>query len=53
VVEAFRSLVNSVPGHFGPLKNRSDQGPKWMYLQTTDWPNALDKISSRIIVNSY
>jgi len=31
VVKALRFLVNSVPGHFGPLrKDRSDQGPKWM-----------------------
>ena len=35
VVKAIRSLVNSVLGHFGPLKktevteDRSDQGPKW------------------------
>ena len=36
VVKAIRSLVNSVLGHFGPLKkdevteDRSDQGPKWI-----------------------
>ena len=30
VVKAIRSLVNSVLGHFGPLKkDRSDQGPKY------------------------
>ena len=31
VVKALRSLVNSVLGHFRPLKkDRSNQGPKWM-----------------------
>jgi len=31
VVKALQSLVNSVPGHFGPLKKDwTDQGPKWM-----------------------
>jgi len=31
VVKALWSLVNSVLGHFRPLKkDRSDQGPKWM-----------------------
>jgi len=36
VVKALRFLVNSVRGHFGPLKktavtkDRTDQGPKWM-----------------------
>ena len=31
LVKALRSLVNSVPGHFRPIKeDQRDQGAKWM-----------------------